>query len=153
MHFETDHAFRREENKVEFLKGRFLDEKLPFLHRKKTENSFELSLSIFCPLTVYFNLEMQNSDYVRLLLGLKLRSMWKSANAETNERRWRTSRLTVDHHAYVNHCTTVSDLIHQSKMEHFSHLVADHQSDPKKLFATVDKFLHLSSEIKIASLL
>ena len=79
--------------------------------------------------------------------------MWKSANAETNERRWRTSRLTVDRHAYVNHCTTVSDLIHQSKMEHFSHLVADHQSDPKKLFATVDKFLHLSGEIKIASLL
>ena len=37
------------------------------------------------------------------------------------ERRWRTSRLTVDHHAYVNHCTTVNDLIHQSKMEHFSH--------------------------------
>ena len=38
-------------------------------------------------------------------------------------------------------------------MEHFSHLVTDHQSDPKKLFATVDKFLQLSGEIKIASLL
>ena len=69
------------------------------------------------------------------------------------KRSWRTSCLTVDRHAYVNQCTTVNDSIHQSKMEHFSHLVADHQSDPKKLFATVDKFLHLSGEIKIASLL
>ena len=47
LHFKTDHALRREENKVEFLEGRFLDEKLPFLHKKKAEHSFELSLSIF----------------------------------------------------------------------------------------------------------
>ena len=52
--FKTDHALRREENKVEFLEGRFLDEKLPFLHKKKAEHSFELVLSIFCLLTVYF---------------------------------------------------------------------------------------------------
>ena len=32
----------------------FLDEKLPFLHKKKTEHSFELPLSIFCFLTVSF---------------------------------------------------------------------------------------------------
>ena len=47
LHFKTDHGLRREENKVEFLEGRFLDEKLPFLHKKKAEQSFELSLSIF----------------------------------------------------------------------------------------------------------
>ena len=50
----TDHALRREENKVEFVEGRFLDEKLPFLHKKKAEHSFELSLSIVCLLMVYF---------------------------------------------------------------------------------------------------
>ena len=54
LHFKTDHALRREENKVEFLEGRFLDEKFPFLHKKNAEHSFELSLSIFCLLTVYF---------------------------------------------------------------------------------------------------
>ena len=54
LHFKTDHALRREGNKVEFLEGRFLDEKLPFLHKKKAEHSFELSLSIFCPLMVNF---------------------------------------------------------------------------------------------------
>ena len=35
LHFKTDHALRLEENKVEFLEGRFLDEQLPFLHKKK----------------------------------------------------------------------------------------------------------------------
>ena len=54
LHFKTDHGLRREENKVEFLEGRFLDDKLPFLHKKKAERSFELSLSIYGPLTVYF---------------------------------------------------------------------------------------------------
>ena len=54
LHFKTDHALCHEENKVEFLKGRFLDEKLPFLLKKKAEHSFELSLSIFRLLTVYF---------------------------------------------------------------------------------------------------
>ena len=54
LHFKTDYALRREENNVEFLEGRFVDEKLPFLRKKKAEHSFELSLSIFCLLTVYF---------------------------------------------------------------------------------------------------
>ena len=30
------------------FEGRFLDEKLPFLHKKKAEHSFVLSLFIFC---------------------------------------------------------------------------------------------------------
>ena len=50
LHFKTDHALRRKENKVEFLEGRFLS----FLHKKKAEHSLDLSLFIFCLLTVYF---------------------------------------------------------------------------------------------------
>ena len=45
--FQNRPEIRREENKVEFLEGLFLDEKLPFLHKKKAEHSAELSLSIF----------------------------------------------------------------------------------------------------------
>ena len=65
-------------------------------------------------------------------------SFSSSNSSNLKERRWRTSRLTVDRQAYVNQCQTVNDFIHQSKMEYFSTLVADHQSDPKKLFATAD---------------
>ena len=43
----------RPENKDESLEGRFLDEKLPFLHKKKAEHSFELFFPFFV-LTVYF---------------------------------------------------------------------------------------------------
>ena len=52
--FQNRPELRREENKVEFLERRFLDENLPFLHKTKAEHSFQLSLSIFCLLTVYF---------------------------------------------------------------------------------------------------
>ena len=45
--FQSRPALRREGNKVEFLEERFLDEKLPFLHKKKAEHSFGLSLSFF----------------------------------------------------------------------------------------------------------
>ena len=37
---------RRVENKVEFLERQFHSEKLSFVHKKETEHSFELSLSI-----------------------------------------------------------------------------------------------------------
>ena len=52
--FQNRPELRREENKVEFLERRFLDENLPFLHKTKAGHSFQLSLSIFCLLTVYF---------------------------------------------------------------------------------------------------
>ena len=42
----TSQVLRREENKVEFLEGQFPYEKLSFVHKNKTEYSFELSLSI-----------------------------------------------------------------------------------------------------------
>ena len=38
---------RREENIVEFLEGRFRKQTLSLVHKKKTEHSFEISVSIF----------------------------------------------------------------------------------------------------------
>ena len=49
----------RVENKVEFLERQFHSEKLSFVHKKKTEHSFELSLSIGVFYRRIFNLEMQ----------------------------------------------------------------------------------------------
>ena len=51
---------RRVENKVEFLDRQFHSEKLLFVHKKETEHSFELSLSICVFYRRIFNLEMQN---------------------------------------------------------------------------------------------
>ena len=51
---------RRVENKVEFLERQFHSKKLSFAHKKETEHSFELSLSICVFYRRIFNLEMQN---------------------------------------------------------------------------------------------
>ena len=48
------------ENKVEFLERQFHSEKLSFVHKKETEHSFELSLSICVFYRRIFNLEMQS---------------------------------------------------------------------------------------------
>ena len=61
--FKTSQAkrsIRRVENKVEFLERQFHSEKLSFVHKKETEHSFELSLSIRVFYRRIFNLEMQN---------------------------------------------------------------------------------------------
>ena len=50
----------RVENKVEFLDRQFHSEKLLFVHKKETEHSFELSLSICVFYWRIFNLEMEN---------------------------------------------------------------------------------------------
>ena len=47
-------------NKVKFLKRQFQSKKLLFVHKKETERSFELSLSIGVFYRCIFNLEMQN---------------------------------------------------------------------------------------------
>ena len=69
LHFKTDHALRREENKVEFLEGRFLDEKLPFLHKKKAEHSFELFFSIFCLNGVFLTLKCSTTLVLKHMHG------------------------------------------------------------------------------------
>ena len=62
--FKTSQALRSVENKVEFLERQCHSEKLSFVHKKETEHSFELSLSICVFYRRIFNLEMQNFSLV-----------------------------------------------------------------------------------------
>ena len=54
---------RRVENKVKFLERQFHSEKLSFVHKKETEHSFELSLSICVFYRRIFNLESKPLVY------------------------------------------------------------------------------------------
>ena len=63
---------RRVENKVEFLERQFHSEKLSFVHKKETEHSFELSLSICVFYRRIFNLECKT-------LVLKTATWWTHA--------------------------------------------------------------------------
>ena len=77
---------RRVENKVEFLERQFHSEKLSFVHKKETEHSFELSLSICVFYRRIFNLEMQNfsfktttwwkHDETFIQTNFRLKSLW-----------------------------------------------------------------------------
>ena len=51
---------RREENKVEFFERQFHSEKLSFVHKNESEQSFQLSLPICVFYRRIFNHEMQN---------------------------------------------------------------------------------------------
>ena len=58
------------------------------------------------------------------------------------ERRWRATRLTIDRQIYVEQCKHVSKCIYDAKREYYSSVIAENQSDPKRLFSTVNKLLH-----------
>ena len=68
--FKTDHTLCCQENKVEFLEGRFLGEKFPFLHERKMSILLNFLFPFFVFEQCIFNLEMQDS-------GLKT-TTWRS---------------------------------------------------------------------------
>ena len=53
-------VMRHEENKVEFLERQFHSKKLSFVHKKGSEHSFELSLSICVFIGVFSILKCKN---------------------------------------------------------------------------------------------
>ena len=62
------------------------------------------------------------------------------------ERKWRTTRLTIDRQIYAEQCNTVNSLISSSKKKYYSSIIADHKSDQKVLFASFDKMLNRKPE-------
>ena len=62
------------------------------------------------------------------------------------ERKWRTTRLTIDRQIYAEQCNTVNSLISSSKKKYYSSIIADHKSDQKVLFSSIDKMLNRKPE-------
>ena len=58
------------------------------------------------------------------------------------ERKWRSTRLTIDREIYVRQCDTVNPLISSSKENYYSSIIADNKSDPKVLFSCFDRMLN-----------
>ena len=63
------------------------------------------------------------------------------------ERRWRATRLTIDRQIYVEQCKHVRKCIYEAKREYYSGVIAENQSDPKRLFSTVNKLLHRREDV------
>ena len=63
------------------------------------------------------------------------------------ERRWRATRLTIDRQIYVEQCKHVNKCIYEAKREYYSGVIFENQSDPKRLFSTVNKLLHRRDDV------
>ena len=65
------------------------------------------------------------------------------------ERRWRTTRLTIDKELYINQCEKAKELVSSFKMEYYSEIIQENSTDQKKLFSAISKLLHLKPETKL----
>ena len=88
------------------------------------------------------------------VLTLRPNSAWytddikqEKAKRRKLERRWRATRLTIDHQIYVEQCKLVSKCIYDAKREYYSGVIAENQSDPKRLFSTANKLLHRHDDV------
>ena len=77
-----------------------------------------------------------------MLLGTLMTLKQEKAKRRRRERRWRATRLTVERQIYVEQCKHVSKCIYEAKTEYYCGVIAENQSDPKRLFSTVNKLLH-----------
>ena len=55
------------------------------------------------------------------------------------ERRWRTTRLTVDREQYTLHCAIVNRLISNAKTKYYKDMISDCGSDQRELFRKTER--------------
>ena len=65
------------------------------------------------------------------------------------ERRWRRTGLAEDRVRFIDQCRVVNKCVEKARMDYYSGVIAENQSDPKRLFATFDKLLHRKSKAKL----
>ena len=54
------------------------------------------------------------------------------------ERRWRRTGLAEDRVRFIDQCRVVNKCVEKARMDYYSGVIAENQSDPKRLFATFD---------------
>ena len=65
------------------------------------------------------------------------------------ERRRRRTGLGEDRVSFIDQCRVVNKCVEKARMDYYSGVIAENQSDPKRLFATFDKLLHRKSKAKL----
>ena len=64
------------------------------------------------------------------------------------ERKWRKSKLEIDHQLYRKQRNLVNRLLRQCKQNHFSSLIQNCAKDQKQLFRVTDQLLHRKKKKK-----
>ena len=67
------------------------------------------------------------------------------------ERRWRRTKLCIDHDIYKEQCKLVSNMIDNARSTHYNEQIITNSSDQKALYQVVDKLMHRKSEPMLPS--
>ncbi|XP_052791884.1 uncharacterized protein LOC128226025 [Mya arenaria] len=67
------------------------------------------------------------------------------------ERKWRDSKLAVDHQIYRQHCSEVNKLLKQSRIDYYTSQITQCGNDYKKLFKVTNTLLGKSNEVTLPS--
>ena len=67
------------------------------------------------------------------------------------ERIWRKNKLTINREMFVEQCKCVNRLIADSRMKFYADTIQDNSSNPRVLFSTFVKLLHLKATPKLPS--
>ena len=65
------------------------------------------------------------------------------------ERRWRSTKLTIDRELYTEQCKRVNQLIHESKMKFYSDVINENTNNQRVLFSCFGKMLNTSAAKKL----
>ena len=75
----------------------------------------------------------------------------KRAKRRRLERTWCKNKLTTNREMFVKQCKCVNTLISDSRMRFYADINKDNSSNPRVLFSTFEKRLHLKSAPKLPS--
>ena len=64
------------------------------------------------------------------------------------ERRWRSTKLTIDRELYTEQCKRVNQLIHASKMKFYTNIIEENTNNQRVLFSCFGKMLNTSAAKK-----
>ena len=65
------------------------------------------------------------------------------------ERRWRSTKLTIDRELYTKQCKSVNQLIHESKMKFYTNVIEEYTNNQRVLFSCFGKMLNTSAAKKL----
>ena len=75
----------------------------------------------------------------------------EKAKTRKLERIWRKNKLTINREMFVEQCKCVNRLISDSRMKFYANTIKDNSSNPRVLFSTFVKLLHLKATPKLPS--
>ena len=69
----------------------------------------------------------------------------KKAERRKLERRWRSTKLTIDRKLYTEQCKRVNQLIHESKMKFYSDVINENTNNQRLLYGKVNPTVLIGS--------